>query len=153
MGALQAQMCCECGVCELFSCPMRLSPRRINVMLKARFAEEGIKYPGPRQVLAEQTALRDFRKVPVPRLAYKLDIARYMDIHPEFSGEYTPDSVRIPLQQHIGAAAVPRVNPGDTVKPGDSIGAIPQGSLGAEIHASIAGVVTEVGSSIVIKGA
>lgn len=153
MGAMQAQMCCECGVCELFSCPMRLSPRRINAMLKAKFAEKGIQYQGPRRVLSEQSALRDFRKVPVPRLAYKLDIAGYMDIHPEFSGEYAPDSVRIPLQQHIGAPAEPRVKTGDTVKPGDCIGAIPQGSLGAEIHASIAGVVTEVGKSIVIKGA
>jgi len=28
--ALQAAMCCECGICELFACPMHLSPRRIN---------------------------------------------------------------------------------------------------------------------------
>ena len=31
---MQAMLCCECGVCELFSCPMGLSPRRINAMLK-----------------------------------------------------------------------------------------------------------------------
>ena len=26
-----AQMCCECGVCEVFACPMGLQPRRINI--------------------------------------------------------------------------------------------------------------------------
>ena len=34
MGAMQALLCCECGVCEMFSCPMGLSPRRINAELK-----------------------------------------------------------------------------------------------------------------------
>jgi Na+-translocating ferredoxin:NAD+ oxidoreductase RnfC subunit len=43
MGAMQAFMCCECGLCELFSCPMRLSPRRINQALKKQFAKRG--YP------------------------------------------------------------------------------------------------------------
>jgi Na+-translocating ferredoxin:NAD+ oxidoreductase RnfC subunit len=153
MGAMQASMCCECGVCELFSCPMRLSPRRINALLKAQFAAKGVRYQGPREVRKEQSALRPYRKVPVSRLAYKLDIAGYMNIHPEFIGDYTPAQVRIPLQQHIGAAAVPRVAPGDTVAPGDKIGTIPEGALGAAVHASISGVVAEVGSAVVIKGA
>lgn len=153
MGAVQAFMCCECGVCELFSCPMRLSPRRINALLKARFQAQGLKYDGPRDVRPEQAGLRPYRKIPVPRLAAKLDIARYMDLHPEFTGDYTPDSVRIPLRQHIGAPAVSRVRVNDRVNPGDCIGDIPEGALGARVHASIAGTVAEVGDAVVIKGA
>lgn len=152
-GALQAWMCCECGVCELFSCPMRLSPRRINALLKQEFRKKGVQYQGIREVRPEQSALRAYRKVPVPRLAFKLDIAKYMDLHPEYMGEYTPATVRIPLLQHIGAGAVAQVNVGDTVAVGDRIGAIPEGKLGATIHASIAGTVTEAGNSITIKGA
>ena len=153
MGALQAWLCCECGVCELFSCPMRLSPRRINALLKQQFRAKGVQYTGPREVKPEQSALRSFRKVPVPRLAEKIDIGGYMDLHPEFEGQYAPESVRIPLQQHIGAPAVARVAVGAKVASGDLIGAIPEGKLGANVHASISGVVTEVGDFITIKGA
>ncbi len=153
MGALQASMCSECGVCEMFACPMRLSPRRINAMFKAKFKEEGLQYSGSRAVVETQSILNTFRKVPMSRLAIKLDLLAYMDLHPEFAGDVRPAAVRIPLRQHIGAPALACVRIGDTVRAGDCIGEIPEGALGARVHASIAGVVTEVGSSISIKGA
>ena len=153
MGATQAAMCCECGVCELFSCPMGLSPRRINAALKAKFREKGVQYAGPREVRPEQTAMRPYRKVPVPRLASKIGIAEYMNIHPEFKGDYLPAQVRVPLRQHIGAPCVAQVKVGDTVTAGQLIGAVPEGALGATVHASITGTVVEVGNTIVIKGA
>lgn len=152
MGALQASMCSECGVCEMFACPMRLSPRRINAMFKAKFKEEGLQYGGSRAVVETQSVLNSFRKVPMSRLAIKLDLLAYMDLHPEFAGDVRPDAVRIPLRQHIGAPALACVRVGDTVRAGDCIGEIPEGALGARVHASIAGVVTEVGSVISIKG-
>jgi Na+-translocating ferredoxin:NAD+ oxidoreductase RnfC subunit len=152
MGALQASMCSECGVCEMFACPMRLSPRRINAMFKSKFKEEGLQYSGPRAVVESQSILNTFRKVPMSRLAIKLDLLAYMDLHPEFAGDVRPAAVRIPLRQHIGAPALACVRVGDTVRAGDCIGEIPEGALGARVHASIAGVVTEVGSSISIKG-
>jgi Na+-translocating ferredoxin:NAD+ oxidoreductase RnfC subunit len=152
MGVLQAAMCSECGVCELFACPMRLSPRRINAMFKDKFKQEGLKYEGPCEIVGSQSILNSFRKVPTTRLAIKLDLLKYMDIHPEDGGELTPVSVRIPLQQHTGAPAVARVRAGDAVKAGDLIGEIPEGALGARIHASLTGKVTDVGSAISIKG-
>lgn len=151
--AIQAHMCCECGVCELFSCPMRISPRRINVLLKQRFRENGVAYDGPREVIDAQSALREYRKVPVDRLAYKIGIADYMGIHPDFSETSAPAEVEIPLHQHIGAPSEARVKVGDRVNAGDLIGAIPAGALGANIHASIQGVVTAVDRSIRIQGA
>lgn len=152
MGAMQAWMCCECGVCEMFSCPMHLSPRRINALMKAEFRKNGLQYNGPREVLPGQAELRPFRKVPVPRLAQRLDIDKYMGIHPEFIGDYAPKAVRIPLQQHIGAPAVSCVEPGRKVAKGDPVGLIPEGKLGAMVHASISGVVREVDNSITIEG-
>lgn len=152
MGVLQASMCSECGVCELFACPMRLSPRRINAMFKAKFRQEGLKYEGPREIVASQSILNSYRKVPVTRLAIKLDLLKYMEIHPEDGGELAPGSVRIPLQQHTGAPAVARVRPGDRVQVGELIGEIPAGALGARVHASLAGTVTAVDSAISIKG-
>lgn len=153
MGATQANLCCECGVCELFACPMGISPRRINAMLKTRFREEGVRYEGPRDVAPEQAALRSYRKVPVPRLAQRLDIASYMGLHPQYAGAHETSEVRIPLSQHIGAPARPTIAPGDAVKPGDLIGEIPENALGATVHASIAGVVKSVDTHVVIKGA
>jgi Na+-translocating ferredoxin:NAD+ oxidoreductase RnfC subunit len=152
MGVMQASMCSECGVCELFACPMRLSPRRINAMFKGKFKQEGLKYEGPREIVDSQSILNSFRKVPTTRLAIKLDLLKYMDIHPEDGGALTPGSVCIPLHQHTGAPAVARVRPGDVVKAGDLIGEIPEGALGARVHASLAGTVTDVGSAISIKG-
>ena len=141
------------AVCELFSCPMRISPRRINALLKQRFREQGLQYEGPRVVNPAQSALRPYRKVPAKRLAYKIDIARYMGIHPEYMDTPLPSKVTIPLHQHIGAPSIAQVKVGDAVKAGDLIGAIPSGALGANIHSSIQGVVTDVGRSISIQGA
>ena len=152
MGVTQAFMCSECGVCELFACPMRLSPRRINAMFKAKFKEEGLAYEGPREIVASQSILNSFRKVPASRLAIKLDILKFMDLHPEDGGEFTPGSVRIPLHQHTGAPAVATVKAGDRVKAGELIGEIPAGALGARVHASIGGVVTSVGDTVAIRG-
>ena len=152
MGALQASMCSECGVCELFACPMRLSPRRINAMFKAKFRQEGLSYEGPREIVAAQSVLNSFRKVPVTRLAIKLDLLKYVEIHPQDGGELVPGSVRIPLLQHAGAPAAARVRPGDAVKAGDLIGEIPADTLGARVHASLTGTVTAVDSAVAIKG-
>ncbi|WP_041278109.1 4Fe-4S dicluster domain-containing protein [Desulfotalea psychrophila] len=152
LGAMQAALCCECGVCELFSCPMGLSPRRINAALKARFRENKVPYEGSREVIPAQSKVRPYRKVPVPRLALKIGIDKFMNIHPDFTGDYTPAEVRIPLNQHIGAPAVAQVKAGDFVQVGQLVGAVPQGALGATVHASIAGTVVEVGNEIVIKG-
>jgi Na+-translocating ferredoxin:NAD+ oxidoreductase RnfC subunit len=149
--AAQAMMCCECGVCELFACPMGLSPRRINAEFKKRFRLGNIQYQGPRKVIHDQSLFREFRQVPTPRLASKIGIASYMDLHPGFMGVYTPDQVTIPLSQHIGTPARPTVNPGDIVKAGDCIADIPEKALGARIHASISGVVKTIDPSIIIK--
>ena len=151
MGAMQALLCCECGVCELFSCPMRLSPRRINKALKDSFGQQGTSFEGTREVRPQQSALRDYRKIPVPRLAIKLGISGYMDIHPHDGGAFEPGKVMIPLSQHIGTPAVATVKVGDRVRAGDMIGEIPENSLGARVHASISGKVARVSDSVVIE--
>ena len=50
--------------------------------------------------------------------------------------------LRVPLSQHIGAPCVPVVNVGDEVRLGQVIGEVPEGKLGARIHASVSGKVT-----------
>lgn len=150
---LQSTMCCECGVCELYACPMGLSPRRINILFKRRYGQEKIQYQGPREVNRYQTDFREFRKIPIPRLVMKVDIDRYMSVTPEYNGNYIPGKVKIPLQQHIGAPAVPVVKVGDTVAKNDMLADIPPKSLGAKIHASINGTITQIDTAVTIEGA
>lgn len=52
--------------------------------------------------------------------------------------------VRIPTKMHTGAPGRPVVKPGDRVIRGQLILDLPEKGLGAKIHASIDGTVTEV---------
>jgi len=142
----QAAICCECGVCEQYACPMGMSPRRINQVVKAAMRGASLQYSGTREIRESAAALREFRKIPVPRLAARLGIAPYMSLHTPWLGELTPSRVDIPLRQHIGAPAAPVVSAGTTVRKGDCIGEIPEGALGARVHASINGKVAAVGN-------
>jgi Na+-translocating ferredoxin:NAD+ oxidoreductase RnfC subunit len=144
-----ALICSECGVCEKFACPMMLSPREINAAVKQKLLQEGVKRELKRDTY-QVSPFNDTRKVPLKRLLERLEVTQY-DIHPPFYGDDVQvRQVSIPLQQHLGKPAVPVVQVGDRVKKGDLIGEIPEGALGARVHASIDGTVAAVGDSVVI---
>lgn len=145
-----ALLCCDCGVCEHVACPMGLSPRRINQAVKAELRAAGVSYKGDRNVYEELTRWREYRRVAVPRLVSKIDVAKYMDLPTNDLGEVKPAEVRIPLRQHIGAPAQAVVKVGDHVAAGDVIGEIPDKALGARVHSSINGVVRAVDGAVVI---
>ena len=144
----EALLCCECGVCEKFACPMGISPREINMLIKKELMAEGIRWNGDGSEPTNHP-MRDVRYIPTKRLMQRLDVLKY-DTHPGMPEEsFVPSRVAIPLAQHIGAPAACQVKVGDTVKKGDLIGEIPEGALGARIHASIDGVVTSIDGGIV----
>ena len=138
-----ALICSECGVCEKFACPMMLSPREINAAIKRKLMSEGVKRESRREVYSA-SPFKDTRKVPISRLLERLDVKKY-NTHPQFSDiSIQPDRVVIPLQQHIGRPCEAAVQVGSTVKKGELIGEIPEGALGARVHASIDGRVTSI---------
>jgi Na+-translocating ferredoxin:NAD+ oxidoreductase RnfC subunit len=138
-----ALICSECGVCEKFACPMMLSPREINAVLKQKCLAEGVKRE-PKRETYKVSPFFDTRKVPVHRLMERLEVIKY-DTHPEFStDEIQVNKVNILLQQHLGKPSLPVVAKGDRVKKGDLIAEIPEGALGARIHASIDGTVSSI---------
>lgn len=144
----QAFMCCECGLCD-WICPVKLTPRRVNQEVKRMLISSGMKNPHNRKPdMVRQ--MRQYRKVPVKRILSRLDLLKYDVFAPLKEEELEVKEVRIPLLQHIGAPAVPVIKVGDTVKKGDLIGEIPEGKLGARVHASIDGKVTEVNNYIKI---
>ena len=66
---------------------------------------------------------------------------------------FAPAEVELPLQQHIGAPAVPVIKSGDRVVKGQVIAEVAEEKLGCPVHASISGIVAAVSEkSIVIKG-
>lgn len=147
----EAFLCSECGICELYACPMGLSPRKVNIYVKNRLRAEGVK-PAIPPLSPSNTAARDFRKIPLSRLISRLDMSRFECPHGDEVTELQPDRVCIQLGQHIGTPAVPVVSQGDRVKSGQLIAAVEYGQTGANIHASIDGIVDSIsGSSICIN--
>lgn len=144
-----ALICSECGVCEKFACPMMLSPREINAAVKQKLLKEGVKRE-PKRETYRVSPFNDTRKIPLKRLLERLEVTEYDTHPPYYSEDIQIKQVTIKLQQHLGLAATPVVQAGDTVKKGDLIGEIPEGALGARVHASIDGTVESVAESIVI---
>lgn len=142
-----AANCCECGACELFACPMGLSPRRVNVYCKTKLRERGIEVPKNPSPTALSTV--DMTQIPTMRLIARLALSKYEKSHVRDCITLNPSEVSIPLSQHIGKPAEPIVSVGDRVKEGVLIAQIPQDSLGANIHASIDGTVADVSATAI----
>lgn len=144
-----AQLCCECGVCEMYACPMEMSPKKMNQAVKKHLSENGIRYnPASGETLSSD--MRPYRQVQTDRLVARLGLGAYSHIHLDDVTAYTPKSVTIKLRQHIGAPARPVVESGQYVEVGACIGDIPDKGLGAKIHASLSGVVEVHADRIVI---
>lgn len=149
----EALLCSECGICELYACPMGLSPRRVNIYLKDKLKKQGLKP----QFNAKEKKVnneREYRKIPTSRLISRLNLNSYNTQKIDIVEEVIVSKVKIPLKQHIGIMSKPVVNVGDTVEKGQLIGKIEINEIGANIHSSISGVVVEISEdSIVIENA
>jgi Na+-translocating ferredoxin:NAD+ oxidoreductase RnfC subunit len=150
---VNAQACCECNICSLWSCPEQLDPSNICVSTKRDLrANDALLSPAQLQNLTTDVhPMRDYRGVPTARLIRRLGLNHYDKTKAPFvDRKYAPSKVTIPLQQHIGAPAVATVKPGAKVSCGDLIGKAPDGALGVSIHASINGTVSTVDSNVTI---
>lgn len=138
-----AYLCSECNLCAYYACPMQLSPMKINRQYKQMLGKQNIKNPHHRADLKVHPA-REGRKVPVSRLIGRLNLYKY-DVKSLFiDKKWNIDFVKIPLQQHIGVPSEAVVKKGDAVKTGALIARMPDGKLGANIHASIDGTVADI---------
>lgn len=133
--------CCNCGLCTYVGCNMNLSP--------GRFVAEVRKELLARKVKSDRApgAVNPFRneaKAPSKRVIQRMGLAPYdIDIR-YIDSIQAPRTVRILLKQHIGAPCIAAVKEGDLVEAGQCVGRVPDGALGAPVHASIRGRVTSV---------
>ncbi|MCR4998794.1 MAG: 4Fe-4S dicluster domain-containing protein [Lachnospiraceae bacterium] len=144
----EALTCSECGVCEVYACPMQLSPRRVNQMLKGEYRKAGMRYERTRDDFSSREE-RSFRKINSKRLAMRLDVEAYYDYTIDELVEANPKNVTISVAQHIGAPGEIQVSVGDTVSVGTLLGKIPEGALGANVHSSVNGKVTAISGNLI----
>jgi Na+-translocating ferredoxin:NAD+ oxidoreductase RnfC subunit len=143
-----ALYCSGCGLCGVFACPMQLSPDRISFMVRAEMAKRGIKVDrgGTRGV----ERVRPGRLVPHDRILERTGVAAY-DRELRYAGRVEPGRVAVPLAQGAGVAARPVVKPGDAVRRGSLVGSVAEQQVGANVHASIDGVVTGINHCVVVE--
>jgi len=134
--------CCDCGLCTYYACNFGLSPSRMMQQMKAGLAQKGIR--PKKEVHGAVDPDIALKKVPVSRLISRLGINQYDVMTPFIENGFTANKVHIPLSMHIGAPAVPVVSKGSHVDKGNLIADIKEKALGAKIHASITGTVTDV---------
>lgn len=146
----QAQICSECGVCEVYSCPMGLKPRTINSMIKKLLIDENAKYSKSFQDSCCRDN-REYRRVPSKRIASRLDIKKYYDFIIDKSINLESNTVKIPLKQHIGKPSIPVVSIGQHVIAGQLIAKSDVDSTGANVHASIDGRVVSISDKIIVE--
>jgi len=146
-----AVMCCECRLCEAYSCPLELSPMQFYQKMKRELAASGWKNEVHHRADLTPDDFREGRLVPMERLVARLGVGTYHAWPVAWDeSEIRADRVAISLKQHIGVPAQPVVAEGDMVSIGQLIAAPPEGKLGAGIHASIAGRVSSVGDKTVV---
>jgi len=143
-----ADLCSSCGLCSLYSCPEDLYPREACNQSKNELKLQGIKHEQVKPVKIHP--IRDGRKVPLKQLMKKLNVTRYNVPTPFRNEEIQTRRVKIPLKQHIGAPAEAIVKTGEKVNKGDLIGKVSPKNLGANIHASIDGIVKEANDKFVV---
>ncbi|MFC2030712.1 4Fe-4S dicluster domain-containing protein [Chloroflexota bacterium] len=140
-----AVLCCECRLCEAYACPLELSPMAYYVSVKKELQVQGWVNEVHKRTDFEPHPMREYRLVPTHRLVARLGLEEWEDqTCPLDETNFRPARVTIPLGQHIGAPAEPVVSGGEQVAMGDLIARIPEGKLGANVHASIAGRVVNV---------
>ncbi|WEG72502.1 4Fe-4S dicluster domain-containing protein [Vagococcus intermedius] len=144
----QAILCCECGICEVIACPMSLSPRQVNIYVKNRLAEKGIRYKYNGEELVPKP-MREYAKTPPKNILLKMGLEKYVNYKFDEMMEYESEEVFIPLKMHIGAPCQPIVEKGQKVMSGDVIATLSDEQLGAPIHASITGTVQSVGEQLI----
>lgn len=144
----EAFLCCECGLCEQ-ACVMNLQPWKVNIYLKGELNKMGVKNSNKREVV-EVHPFREYRGFPVKKLIYKLDLSAYDSAADFTSAQPEYDFVKLMGRQHIGKPSNCVVSVGEEVSKGQLVFEAESGALGANIHASIAGIVTEATQDYVI---
>jgi Na+-translocating ferredoxin:NAD+ oxidoreductase RnfC subunit len=148
-----AAYCCECNLCSLYACPEDLDPQQVCRQAKQKLVQENLRWDKPPFNASRPGLLMAGRKAPMARLMQKLGLRAFRNEGPLRAELLPARRVGIALKQHVGAPCQPTVKPGQAVRKGDLLGQPPmrdgQAALGANVHASIDGKVTDIENGVV----
>ena len=150
-------LCCECGLCDLYACPEDLSPRdacRWTKRAPRAAAAAGRPVPPPPPDRGEAHPLRDGRLVPLAMLKLRLDLRRFDVPAPYRDLAPLPDTVTVAHRQHAGAAGRPRLRLGERVARGQLVADVADGEMGVPVHAPCGGRVASVDdtATVIVRG-
>lgn len=140
--------CSGCNLCSLYACHHELDPAGFMMKIKGELMSLGVKVPQQEESIPDDWM--EYRQVPASRLVKKLGLTRYNIKSPLVETKMNPMSVEIPLRQHIGASAISCVSVGELVTKGQVIGKIQEEALGANIHASMNGIIKNITQDIIV---
>jgi Na+-translocating ferredoxin:NAD+ oxidoreductase RnfC subunit len=143
-----AALCCSCGLCTLYACPEELYPKEACDDAKSEMRRQQIKWTGPTNI--KPHGMRDGRHVPIKTLTRKLHVEKYDLPAPLYSGTIEPRRLVLPLKQSAGTACLAKVKTGDRVSAGQIIGEPAPNTMGAILHAPLAGKITGVNEQQII---
>ena len=147
--AKQAFLCSECNLCSGFhACPMKLSPKRLNQVLKGKLREAGIRPDFSKREIEPQPR-RSYRLLQSSRLERRLGLDRYHGTSPYYGDCVMPELLSLKTRQGAGSAIVPEVQEGQEVQKGQFLGAPPAGALGSRLHSPVIGTVVRVASDTI----
>ena len=145
--------CCECNLCSMYSCPEDLDPKEVCAESKKRLASAGKRWVDPPFNPKRPEVHMANRKAPMQRLMLKLGLTGFRNIGPLRDDPLDVNRVGVKLKQHLGAPCEPVVQVGQEVHLGEVIGrpGMTNGktALGAPVHASIDGTVTDLANGVV----
>jgi Na+-translocating ferredoxin:NAD+ oxidoreductase RnfC subunit len=145
-----AQTCCQCNLCEYFSCPAGIKPKMANVYYMTELKQKGIRRQVAKDAEFEPKSMRKYRQIPSKRLIAKIDIKQFDTDAPLSDVEgYAPDLLGFSTNSHVGAPAKIIVNVGQHIEEGQKIGEIQEDSLGANVHSSVSGIVESIENGMV----
>lgn len=147
-------LCCECSLCTLYACPEDLYPREACQQSKRQIKLKGWGDQARAAVTAappKPHPLHEARRIPLVQLIQRLGLAAYDTPAPLREAEFLPGRVRLALQQHAGVPAQAVVKVDERVEEGQLVAQVPEGQLGAPLHASIGGRVRAVAPFIEIE--
>lgn len=139
---MNAYLCCGCRLCE-YACVMGLQPWKLNANLKNILGKHGIRN-SLKNKPEHAAPFRSLKRYPVHKLIHQLGLSAYDVEAPMEETAAQFQKVTLPLKQNAGVPSEPVVKVGDEVQKGDLIARIPEGKLGANLHASISGKISAI---------